>query len=49
LVVIGNESRELLAVHHTGLIVAGAEQIYRGCTSSDHGINGESEIEFKDD
>ena len=28
--VIDNESRELLAVHHTGFIVAEAGQIYRG-------------------
>ena len=40
-------SRELLAVHHTGFIVAEAGQIYRGYTNSDHGIDGE--IEFKDD
>jgi WD40 repeat protein len=45
--VIDNESRELLAVHHTGFIVAEAGQIYRGYTNSDHGIDGE--IEFKDD
>ena len=45
--VIRNESRELLAVHHTGFIVAEAGQIYRGYTNSDHGIDGE--IEFKDD
>lgn len=44
---IDNESRELLAVHHTGFIVAEAGQIYRGYTNSDHGIDGE--IEFKDD
>jgi hypothetical protein len=44
--VIDNESRELLAVHHTGFIVAEAGQIYRGYTNSDHGIDGE--IEFKD-
>ena len=44
---IDNESRELLAVYHTGFIVAEAEQIYRGYTNSDHGIDGE--IEFKDD
>lgn len=43
--VIDNESRELLAVHHTGFIVAEAGQIYRGYTNSDHGIDGE--IEFK--
>jgi len=43
---IDNESRELLAVHHTGFIVAEAGQIYRGYTNSDHGIDGE--IEFKD-
>jgi len=42
--VIDNESRELLAVHHTGFIVAEAGQIYRGYTNSDHGIDGE--IEF---
>jgi hypothetical protein len=45
--VIDNESRELLAVHHTGFIMAEAGQIYRGYTNSDHGIDGE--IEFKDD
>jgi len=44
---IDNESREMLAVHHTGFIVAEAGQIYRGYTNSDHGIDGE--IEFKDD
>jgi hypothetical protein len=44
---IDNESRELLALHHTGLIVAEAGQIYRGFTNSDHGIDGE--MEFKDD
>ncbi|NTU43103.1 MAG: DUF4365 domain-containing protein, partial [Nitrospirales bacterium] len=43
---IDNESRELMAVHHTGFIVAEAGQIYRGYTNSDHGIDGE--IEFKD-
>lgn len=45
--VLDNESRELMAVHHTGFIVAEAGQIYRGYTNSDHGIDGE--IEFKDD
>jgi hypothetical protein len=45
--VIDYESSELLAVHHTGFIVAEAGQIYRGYTNSDHGIDGE--IEFKDD
>lgn len=45
--VIDNESRELLAVHHTGYVVSEAGQIYRGYTNSDHGIDGE--IEFKDD
>jgi hypothetical protein len=45
--VIDNESRELLAVHHTGFIAAEAGQIHRGYTNSDHGIDGE--IEFKDD
>jgi len=45
--VIDNESRELMAVHHAGFIVAEAGQIYRGYTNSDHGIDGE--IEFKDD
>jgi hypothetical protein len=40
---IDNESRELLAVHHTGFIVAEAGQIYRGYTNSDHGIDGEIE------
>ena len=44
---IDNESRELLAVHHAGFIVAEAGQIYRGYTNSDHGID--AEIEFKDD
>ena len=44
---IDNESRELLAVHHMGFIVAEAGQIYRGYTNSSHGIDGE--IEFKDD
>ncbi|HEY3325223.1 MAG TPA: TIR domain-containing protein [Planctomycetota bacterium] len=46
-VVLDNESRELMAVHHAGFIVAEAGQIYRGYTNSDHGIDGE--IEFKDD
>jgi hypothetical protein len=46
-VVIDNERRELLALHHTRFIVAEAGQIYRGYTDSDHGIDGE--IEFKDD
>jgi hypothetical protein len=45
--VVNNESREILAVHHTGFIVAEAEQIYRGYKNRDHGIDGE--IEFKDD
>lgn len=45
--VIDNESHELLAVHHTGFIVAEAKQIYRGYTNSDHGTDGE--IEFKGD
>ncbi len=45
--VIDNESRELMAVHHAGFIVSEAGQIYRGYTNSDHGIDGE--IEFKDD
>src|SRR5258705_13488272 len=44
---IDNESRELMAVHHTGFIVAEAGQVYRDYTNSDHGIDGE--IEFKDD
>jgi WD40 repeat protein/GTPase SAR1 family protein len=44
---IDNESRELLAVHHTGFIVSEAGQIYRTYSGSDHGIDGE--IEFKDD
>jgi hypothetical protein len=44
---IDNESRELLAVHHTGFVVVEAGLIYRGYTNSDHGIYGE--IEFKDD
>lgn len=44
---IDNESRELLAVHHAGFIVAEAGQIYRGYTNSDHGID--AEIEFKND
>ena len=47
LAAIDNESRELLAVHHTGFTVAEAGQIYRGYTNSDRGIDGE--IEFKDD
>lgn len=38
---IDNESRELLAVHHTGFIVAEAGQIYRAYTNRDHGIAGE--------
>jgi len=42
---LDNESRELMAVHHAGFIVAKAGQIYRGYTNSDHGIDGE--IEFK--
>jgi small GTP-binding protein len=46
-VAIDNESRELLAEHHTGFIVAEAGQIYRATPNSDHGIDGE--IEFKDD
>ena len=37
----------MLAVHHTGFILAEAGQIYRGYRNSDHGIDGE--IEFKDD
>ncbi len=45
--VIDNESRELLAVDHTGFIGSEAGQIYRGYTNSDYGIDGE--IEFKDD
>jgi hypothetical protein len=45
--VIDSESRELLAVHHAGSVVAEAGQIYRGYTNSDHGID--AEIEFKDD
>ena len=44
---IDNESREMLAAHHTGFILAEAGQIYRGYTNSDHGMDGE--IEFKDD
>ncbi len=44
---IDNESRELMLVGHTTLIVAEAGQIYRGYTNSDHGIDGE--IEFKND
>lgn len=44
---IDNESRELMAVHHTGFIVAEAGQIFRPTLNSDHGIDGE--IEFKDD
>ncbi|MCU0784403.1 MAG: hypothetical protein MUF81_10240 [Verrucomicrobia bacterium] len=31
---IGNERRELLAVHHTGFIVPEAGQIYRGYTNT---------------
>lgn len=42
-----NESREAIAVHHVGLIVSEAGQIYRGYTNGDHGID--AEIEFKDD
>jgi WD40 repeat protein len=45
--VIDNESRELLAVHHTGFIVAEAGQIFRPTPNSDWGIDGE--IEFKND
>jgi small GTP-binding protein len=45
--VLDNESRELKAVYHTGFIVTGAGQIYRGYTNSDHGIDGE--IEFKNE
>ena len=37
----------MLAVPHTGFIVAEAGQIYRCYTNSDHGIDGE--IEFTDD
>ncbi len=44
---VDNESRELMAVHHTGFIVAEAGQIFRPTANSDHGIDGE--IEFKDD
>jgi hypothetical protein len=45
--VIDNESRELILVGRAFTITAEAGQIYRGYTSSDHGIDGE--IEFKDD
>ena len=44
---VDNERCELLAVHHTGFIVAETWQIYRGYTNSDHGID--CEIEFKGD
>ena len=44
---IDNESRELLAVHHVGYIVAEAGQIFREYANSDQGID--CEIEFKDD
>lgn len=46
-ITLDNESRELMAVHHAGFIVAKAGQIYRGYTNSDHGIDGE--IEFKNE
>jgi hypothetical protein len=44
--VLDNESKELILVGHTYVITAGAGQIYRGYTNSDHGIDGENE--FKD-
>jgi GTPase SAR1 family protein len=45
--VLDNESRELILVGHTYVIVAGAGQVYRQYTNSDKGIDGE--IEFKKD
>jgi hypothetical protein len=44
---IDNESRELMALHHTGFTVAEAGQIFRPTSNSDWGIDGE--IEFKDE
>jgi len=44
---IDNESRELQAVHHAGLVVSNAGQIMRLYANSDHGID--AEIEFKDE
>ncbi len=44
---IDNESRELQAVHHAGLVVSSAGQIMRLYANSDHGID--AEIEFRDD
>jgi WD40 repeat protein len=44
--VLDNESRELMALHHTGFTVAEAGQIFRPTPNSDWGIDGE--IEFKD-
>jgi WD40 repeat protein len=43
--VLDNESKELILVGHTYVIVAEADQIYRQYTNSDHGIDGE--IEFR--
>ena len=43
---IDNESRELQAVHHAGLVVSSAGQIMRLYANSDHGID--AEIEFRD-
>jgi hypothetical protein len=40
--VIDNESRELMALHHTGFTVAEAEQIFRPTPNSDQGIDGET-------
>ncbi len=42
---IDNESRELQAVHHAGLVISNAGQIMRLYANSDHGID--AEIEFK--
>jgi WD40 repeat protein len=44
---LDNESKELILVGDTYVIVGGAGQIYRQYTNSDHGIDGE--IEFKRD
>ncbi|MBI2426096.1 MAG: DUF4365 domain-containing protein [Candidatus Hydrogenedentes bacterium] len=44
---VENESTELILVGHCYTIVASANQIYRGYTNSDHGIDGE--IEFRND
>jgi GTPase SAR1 family protein len=45
--VLDNESRELILVGHTYVIVGEAGQVYRQYTNSDKGIDGE--IEFKKD